>query len=580
MKKLLLASVLFSLGLSTLSAQGTLIPIGNPAYHTIKRLDILSDIPMAIHTSVQYYSRGDVVRYAMRLDSSSFNLSKLDRADLQYIFLDNNEWLSQPERATALAEKNQEGLHGDEESSYWKASRKPFLKHFYRTPANLFEVSHPDFTFRVNPMLNLKYGNQIDDETPYFINQRGLEIRGSFDERIHFYSSIIESQANFPGYLRRYIDQYSSLPRNGFYKRGFSSDLLNFNRGYDFLNSQAYLAFNVTDHVGVQFGYGQNFIGQGYRSMLLSDFSNNQLYLKLNWRVWKLHFQNIFAELKSQSAQSLGGSQLVPKKYMAAHYLSFNVTPNLEFGLYEAVIFNRQNQFEFQYLNPVILYRTIEQSVGSPDNVLIGINAKWNLWQRLQLYGQFILDEFKFDELIINQDGWWGNKYGLQLGLNYPNVGGVDHLDLQLEYNTARPYTYMHFDSLSNYTHFGAPLAHPLGANFKEYIALLTYRPHPRWLIDGRLIVMDYGADIEGANYGREWNASYNSRVQDYGNETLQGTPVRNVILGLDISYSLRHNVFLDLHYFNRSSNLAGNIDDQYLSAGVRVNMRNFRADF
>jgi hypothetical protein len=231
-------------------------------------------------------------------------------------------------------------------------------------------------------------------------------------------------------------------------------------------------------------------------------------------------------------------------------------------------------------LNPVILYRTIEQSVGSPDNVLLGVNAKWNIWQRLQLYGQFILDEFKFDELIINQDGWWANKYGLQLGLTYPNVGGVDHLDLQVEYNTARPYTYTHFDSSSNYTHYGAPLAHPLGANFKEYIALVTYRPHPKWAIDSRLIVMDYGLDVNGANFGRDWNRSYNSRVQDYGNTTGQGTAVRSIIFGLDVSYSLRHNVYLDFHYFSRNESGLQDFMDQYIATGIRVNMNNFRADF
>jgi hypothetical protein len=439
------------------------------------------------------------------------------------------------------------------------------------------EVNQPDFSLRLNPMLNLKYGNQQNDQDPIFFNQRGVEIRGSIDERIHFYSNIVESQADFPLHTRRFVDEFRALPGNGFYKTGFNSDLFNFQNGIDFLNSQAYLAFNFTNHVGAQFGYGKNFIGNGYRSVLLSDFSNNYLYLKLNWRIWKFHLQNIFAEVNSSSARNAGGNQLVPKKYIAAHYLSIRPTDNLELGIFEAVSYSRQNQIELQYLNPIILYRTIEQAVGSPDNVLLGFNAKWNIARRFQVYGQFILDEFKFDELILNNDGWWANKFAVQLGAKYPNVGGIDHLDLQVEYNTARPYTYTHFDNTSNYTHYGMPLAHPLGANFKETVILATYQPHPKWLLEGRLLNMNYGDDENGSNFGRDVRQSYNTREMDYGNFTGQGIATDVLIFGLDLSYQIRHNVFLDLHYFRRNSS---NFDDQYLAAGLRMNMAKIRADF
>lgn len=562
-----LLAVLFWALPNVLWTQGAALPLGNPAYHTVLRQEILSGQTPEFHTGLRYFLREDVFRYALALDTAQAGLSTLDRADLDYIFRDNNEWV----------------LDYGLDSSYYHRSKHPVLKYFYRTPANWFEVDVPNFRMRVNPVLNLKYGPLRDDPSPYFINQRGVELRGSFDNKIHFYSNIVESQANFPDYLRRFIETQRSLPGNGFYKRGYTSELLDFNRGYDFLNSQAYLAFSLTEHVGAQFGYGRNTIGTGFRSVLLSDFSNNYLYLKLNWRVWKLHFQNIFAELKSTSAQRVGGSQLVPKKYMAAHYLSFQVTPQMEIGLYEAVIFNRSEQFELQYLNPVILYRTIEQSVGSPDNVLIGANFKWNIARRLQLYGQFILDEFKFDELFVDPQGWWGNKFALQAGVHLPNLLGIDHLDAQLEYNTARPYTYMHFDSLSNYTHYDLPLAHPLGANFREWIATLRYQPHPRVVLDGRVLRMEYGADIAGANYGRDWKASYQSRVQDYGNEIGQGEAAEVMILGLDLSYQFRHNIFLDLHYFFRRQETVATgdrRDNSFLSAGLRMNIANYRADF
>lgn len=539
--------------------------------------------PANVHSSLKSFYRGDVVDYAIYLDTTFQALNKVERADLQFIFRDNNDWLVQTSEPTTLGGKrvSPEGL--DERhmnSPYWENSKRPFLTHFYKTPGNLFEVNTPDFLLRVNPLLNLHLGNQQNDDSPYYINQRGFELRGTLDDRIHFFTRIIENQASFPTYIRNFISEYRALPGNGFFKVPYTFDLLNIKRGHDFLNSQAHIAFNATHHFGLQFGYGKHFLGNGYRSMILSDFSNNYLYLQLDWRVWKIHYQNIFAELNSESAQALSINEVVPKKYMTAHYLSFQPNPNFEIGLFEAVIFNRLNQFELQYLNPVIFYRTIEQSVGSPDNVLVGANLKWNIKQRIQLYSQFILDELRFNELVINQDQWWGNKYGFQLGFYYPDAIGIPNLDIQVEYNTARPYTYSHFDSLSNYNHYGMPLAHPVGSNFKEYVARIKYRPHPRFFLEARLIQTDFGADIDGQNFGQDWRRSYKSRIAEYGVATGQGDPTSVQIIGLDLSYQLAHQVFLDLHYFYRNREGNGALKDQFISSGIRVNMDKFRADF
>ena len=577
---LALALLMYS---SPAQGQGSSLPLGNPAYETVRRMEIKYGLSSNLHTSLKSYYRGDMTQYAIHLDTSIQTLNRVERADLQFIFLDNNDWLVQMEEPTTLGGKRigEGGL--DERhmnSSYWENSERPFLKHFYKTPGNLYEVNTPDFLLRVNPLLNLQYGNLQNDESPYYINQRGFELRGTLDDRIHFFTRIIENQANFPRYVRQFISEYRALPGNGFYKVPYAFDLLNINQGHDFLNSQAHIAFNATPHFGLEFGYGKHFLGNGYRSMLLSDFSNNYLYLQLDWRVWKIHYQNIFAELNSESAQTVSINDVVPKKYMTAHYLSFQPNPNFEIGIFESVIFSRQNQFEFQYLNPVILYRTIEQSIGSPDNVLIGVNMKWNIKKKIQLYSQFILDELRFNELVINQDQWWGNKYGFQVGLHYPDAGGIDNLDLQAEFNTARPYTYSHFDSLSNYNHYGMPLAHPVGANFKEYILRAKYRPHPRLWLEGRFIQIDGGADIGAQNFGQDWRRSYNSRIAEYDVATGQGDPFSTQILGLDVSYQLAHAVFLELSYFYRNREGANSQVDQFISTGIRVNMDRFRVDF
>jgi hypothetical protein len=580
----------FLLATIVVNAQGTNLPLGNEAYHILDRLEIKTGIPTPYHSSVKYITRGAATRYALQVDTAKVALSSKDRRDLYYIFKDNNEWLATSYFATTVGGKKENiestpelsQIEASMENPRYTLSRKPVFKHFYQTPANLFELNKKYIHLRVNPILNFAVGTENDTEQPILTNRRGLEIRGGIDDRIFFYTNIHETQSRFPDYVINRIGQYRALPGQGFFK-SYSSDLFNIQTGHDYLNSQGYLGFNISRHVGAQFGYGRNFIGNGYRSVLLSDFSNNYLYLKLNWKVWRLHFQNIFAELSVSSQKGVRDGTLIPKKYMAAHHLSFNITPNLNVGFFETVIFSRNNQFELQYLNPVILYRTIEQATGSADNVLIGLDAKWNFLKHFQLYGQLMMDEFVFSELITDNQGWWGNKYAIQAGLKYIDAFGIDHLDLQAEYNFARPYTYTHRDSSAHYSHFDQPLAHPLGANFNEVIVKLRYVPVHKLVFEGRFISANFGEDQNNSNWGSNIFLSHLIRERDYDNETTQGVATSTTLLGLDLSYQLRHNVFLDLQYLYRKKDSELPERDNttsILQAGVRINVAKQRFDF
>ena len=570
---------------SSLFGQGTIVPAGNDVYHIMDRLAIKTGIPTPFHSSIKYYLRKDVTSYAMQIDTSFGNLSVLDVKDLNYIFTDNNEWLSLTEFPTTIAGPNEGETSQSEKSrteQRYFAREKPILKYFYRTKANFYEANSKHFFLKINPMIDFKLAQNSEDSELVFLNRRGIEVRGGIDDRIFFYSNIVETQARFPDYVNRQVRRDLAIPGQGFYKN-YKSTIFDISNGYDFLNSETHLGFNVTKHVGIHLGYGKNKIGEGYRSMLLSDFANNYLFLKFNTKIWKFHYQNIFAELSPIGSRDNLGNNILPKKYMAAHYLNFNITSQLTIGLFEAVMFSRNNNFEFNYLNPLILYRTVEQSIDSPDNVLIGLNAKWNLFQRFQLYGQLMLDEFKFKELIIERNGWWANKYGVQAGLKYIDVLGIDHLDAQAEFNLVRPYTYTHRDSSASYSHFNQPLAHPLGANFREVVLKLRYQPLHKLVFDGRMLLMNYGEDTAAQNWGSNILTTHNSRVQEFGNEIGQGVGAKTLIIGLDASYQIYHNMYIDAHFFYRKMDSDDDTLDattNYLGGGFRMNIGKMRMDF
>ncbi|PHN07131.1 hypothetical protein [Flavilitoribacter nigricans] len=590
MKHIILSLLAFSLCF-TITGQSSILPLGNRAYHILDRLEITTGVESSFHSTLKPYTRRQVTAYANAVDTAQIALGLSNRYDLFYIFRDNNEWLAAAPFPTRIGGQrepisNQEGLTQVEasyEDSHYTLSRKPILKYFYRSPANLFEVNEKYFHLRVNPLFHFSLANAQNDPQPIFLNRRGVAVRGGVDDRIYFSFDILETQARFPNYVNNYVDKYRALPGQGFLK-SYRSVVFDIDRGYDFLNGQGYVGFNFTPHVGLQFGYGRNFIGDGYRSLLLSDFANNYLYLKLNWQVGRFHYQNLFTELTQGTPRTVAGDRLLPKKYMAAHFLSYNITRNFNVGLFEAVTFSRENRFEFHYLLPVMFYRTLEQGLGSPDNVMIGLTSKLNLWKRFQLYGQLVFDEFKFEELVLDNQGWWGNKVGTQLGLKYINALGIDHLDAQIEYNSVLPFTYTHNEALANYVHYNQQLAHPLGANFREWVLLLRHQFLKRFEWEARLISANYGEDDENSNFGSNLLLPSNTRTTaEYGNEIGQGISTQTLIFGLDISYRLAHNIYLDLNYFYRNKNSEQDPLDlrtQYLGGGIRINLDRMRMDF
>jgi hypothetical protein len=584
------------------NAQGTAMPPGSAVYPAFERLEIKTGL--SFNSSLRYFNRGEMVQFALEAEASDQPLSDLDRYDLRRIFRDNNEWLAVQEFPTTLAGRKEGvfvkvgedtlgGLYrlagkslieACEKNDRYEYCGKPLFGIFYKTPANFFELNKSFFHFRINPVLNLKVA---DGNTGFqFLAQRGVELRGGIDDRIWFYTNVVDALAKFPDYVGEYVDTFKAIPGAAFYKP-YESQFFNAGTAYDYLNGQAQIGFNVTRHVAVKFGHGRHFIGNGYRSVLLSDFSNNYLYLKVNWRFGKIHYQNLFAELSALSAQANPGEVLLPKKYFAAHYLGFDLTESLSIGLYEATVFSRDKndgQFELQYLNPVILYRSVEQLLDSPDNVLIGLNLKWNFLRRFQLYGQLMMDEFKLDELIVDNQGWWANKYGVQGGLKYVDAFGIDHLDVQVEFNTVRPYTYTYMDSLSaSYSHYSQPLAHPSGANFREWLGIVRWQPFEKWTLETRLIRSSFGEDFQGSNWGGNILLPYLSREQEYQNKIGQGIETSVTLLGIDLSYELWHNLYVDLHFFSRKKTSAlpeRSRSEKFLGGGVRMNIGQQRFDF
>src|SRR5690606_34138738 len=145
----------------------------------------------------------------------------------------------------------------------------------------------------------------------------------------------------------------------------------------------------------------------------------------------------------------------------------------------------------------------VEHQLGTPDKVMLGTDFKWAVFPSMQLYGQFALDEFVFRGFFeIDGKKSSRNKHGLQLGYKYINFMDISNLDLQLEYNQVRPYTYEEKFDYQSFSNYRTPLTHPRGANFQEVVALIRYQPLPRLNLTATGMYQRYGTDPdENSNF-------------------------------------------------------------------------------
>lgn len=480
-------------------------------------LNALTARPLSRKVAVRVGSYADSV---MKQDPGFF--SRVDRYRLNSLYKDNPEWIPS--------------------DSLVFPSRHSLFKTFYKTPAHFFEVKEKDFFLSVNPVLQYRIASEQGNSERLYVNTRGTAIRGLIARRLGFSVLLLENQERGPRFFKDRVNEFQAVPGVGFYK-SFKQT------GYDYFDGRGSINFTAARYLDLQFGYDKNFIGSGYRSLLLSNFGNSYLFFKVNTRIWKLNYLNLFMELTPQFNRG-GGDRLLDKKYAVMHHLSLNVTKWMNVGFFEAVLFGRRNHFDFTYLNPVIFLRPAEQQNGSADNAFVGIDLKMNMARHIQWYGQLLFDEFVLKE-VRSRSGWWANKYAVQLGMKYVDVLGVRNLDLQGELNMIRPFTYTHHDSLTNYTHYNQPLAHPMGANLAEGIGVLRYQPHPRWTVSAKAVYWRQGRDAldsASSNVGTNiFKMNYTRSLGDFGYQIGSGIDQKGLNLQLLLSFEWKENLFLEL---------------------------------
>ena len=345
-----------------------------------------------------------------------------------------------------------------------------------------------------------------------------------------------------------------------------------------FGNKKNRLLYNINYNLNrifkIDYGHGKNFIGHGYRSLILSNESSHYPFLKISTNLNKIKYYNIYSTFTNPSVKTFGR-----KKHAAIHFLNFDINSNFSFGLFEAILWqskteNSNTGYEIAYLNPIIFYRPVEFSMRSnKGNALMGAttNIKYN---NFKIYAQILLDDINISRKKNSdpdnyQSGFFQNKYGYQIGSIFEHK----NLHINIEYNQVQPYTYGHRTILQNYSHMNQSLAHPLGANFKEIVNVISFKKD-NYEFRLKNMFVSVGLDSINTHYGQnifmsDYDASTGGQ-QSYGNYNGQGVNTSIILINPEISYKLKHfDLFSSMYYLKKKSDLVDQTS-MYLLIGIR----------
>lgn len=451
--------------------------------------------------------------------------------------------------------------------------RKLFNEH-------LFEINKDNYTFFADFLLDLQVGSDKEKSGTTYLNTRGFQFGGTIGSKFSFYTSGFENQGKLPQYLDTYVNSNNLIPGEA-YDRSFGKPVK------DWSYSTALLSYTPSKFLNLTLGHDKNFIGDGYRSMLLSDVSVPYTFFKATATLGRVKYMALYSAMLEPKALRFSYDAGIRKKGGVFHYLDWSVNKKLSFGFFDAVIFSQADDqgnirgFDWGYVNPLIFLRPIEASSGSPDNALIGFTTKYNLPSNLTFYAQYALDEFE-SKSFFKKTGSSRNKWGAQLGLKGFSNFKSSSLTYFGEYNLSRPYTYSSRNLILSYTNYSQSLAHPFGANFKEFVAGLSFKKN-RLLINSKINVAEYGLDINNLNYGKDPFKPYTSAVASEGNFIGNGLKTDFFYFDSNISFLInpKTNFRFELGgIYRKEQNTQFSNHTTWLTFGLRSTFRQTYYDF
>jgi hypothetical protein len=462
-------------------------------------------------------------------------------------------------------------------------SKKSWLNHVLFS-GHVAEVKNKEYTFYLDYLTDLQIGREFEEGRTTNLNTRGYQIGGTIGSNFFFYSSGYENQGRFANYLETYISSIDMVPGQAYDRVSKGDSRVTNSRDWSYVTSLIGFVPNKTFTISM--GEDKTFIGDGYRSILLSDFAANYPLLRITANLGKhVQYMAQWAYMDDQFAPSADINPSGPshrRKWAAFHYIDWNINNRASIGLFNALIvaesdsLGNRHGFDVNYVNPVLFLRSLGPSGVIPDHTLIGFNGKYKIFDKTTVYGQVLFDQSASTVNTTTRDAY-------QLGFRGSDLFKLKSLNYLFEFNTAAPYTYSNQNPIVDYTQLTEPLGDPLGANYREWIGIMNYSIG-KFDLQGQLNYARYGLSTATVNYGNNIALADNSNLPaDNTGSTGQGIATSLKYAEGTVAYMLnpKYNLRIEVGgILRQQKNALGNTNTALLTLGLRSSFRNLYHDF
>ena len=451
----------------------------------------------------------------------------------------------------------------DSTKQYYTITETLFKKH-------LLEFKGKDYYVTISPVLDISTGKDIEDtiQRRMFQNTRGILIEVDLLDNFSFSTSFYENQSRVPTYESDYYNQIGELypagdslyhTQNAVIPGGARTKIFS-NDGYDYAYAIGSMSYTPSKSIRLSAGNNSQFVGDGHRSILLSDNSIIAPYYRVDWAINdKFNFVFMRSRLLNLLRRPSSGSveAYYESKGYSVNYLTYKPTEWANISLFEGSIWNRGDSITSTnshplYYNPIPIISGLILNNKNEVSSLLGINTGVQLTSNHRIYGQVAINNFDTD------------KIAFQLGYRGYRFFGLNDLMLQVEYNNVPNEFYSNTNPRMNYVHYNLPLAHTKGNGFQEFILRGNYEYKRIYL------------DFKAVYYITE-NYSSSSLLPIYNSPNT--TSEKSLITTTEAGY--RFNRKLNLCLFGaatiRKTNTA---NTNFFNIGIRTALINHYKDF
>lgn len=453
----------------------------------------------------------------------------------------------------------------DSSKQYYKFTNVLFKKY-------LVEVKGKDFYIKLSPAIDFSIGRDLSDtiSRTLFQNSKGIHVEGTLFKNFSFSTSLYENQGRYANYETAYYSSLGELyPGDSTYGRQnavipgggrtkpFKGD------GFDYAYAIGYFVYAPFKFLSVTAGNNSQFVGDGHRSLLLSDNSYSAPYFRIDWDIHpKFSFSYMRSRHMNLMRRPATGSveSYYEAKGYSVNYFTYKPTKKIAISLFESGEWNRGDSITSKHSHPMF-YNPIPFLSGlvlkDKNEVvsLLGLNVGYQVGKLHRLYAQVAMNDYN------------AKKLGFQVGYRGYNYFGLKDFMLQVEYNYTASNLYQSSNPRLNTAHFNLPLAHVKGNGFQEIMLRSNYE------------IKRIYAEVTAIYYLLS-NYSSTSLLPTYATQTLQSNNVFYGAVEIGYRFNRKMNFCVFGNYTFRTIDDPMMLTTNQLNIGVRTGFVNHYKDF